>query len=64
MDWRTDPDYCARCMIEYPVDRIVLPDLLTRALIWAIDHSVLVDRFFVWTCEQSWHVHLPKWWSY
>ena len=64
LDGFFDPNYCARCWIEDPQKDVVLPVLLTRALNWATDHSALIDRFFVWTCMQPWHTHLPAWWKY
>ena len=58
-----DP-YCDFCVVNWPMDKACLPDLLTRILNWAMDRSALVDKFFIWTSEQPWRVHLPRWWEY
>jgi len=55
--------YCARCYIDYPQDKLELPKLLNRVLVFVVERSSLADRLFCWTCEQSWCNRLPSWWE-
>ena len=59
-----DDDYCPKCFVEWPQDKMELPKYLTRIYVW------VVERDWRWfNALDEWlrvkHLRwLPSWWEY
>jgi hypothetical protein len=59
-----EPDYCDRCLVDWPQDRATVPELLRRCFVWCYERNWRwLVRLDVWL----WNNHrnrLPTWWEY
>ena len=57
-------DWCAKCFVEWPQDKITLPRLLMYCFGWLIEREwQWFDRFDDWICANH-RNRLPDWWEY
>lgn len=58
------PDYCDRCFVEWPQDRLTMPDILNRVYCWVVNRGwQWFDSLDVWLMENH-NKKLPSWWEY
>ena len=55
-----EDDYCDRCYVDWPQDKITVPVLLNRAYCWAVEHG-WPEEIDLWLMK---HIKLPNWWEY
>ena len=55
-----EDDYCDKCFIDWPQDRIALPTLLNQAYCWFVDHG-WPEALDLWLLK---HFNMPSWWEY
>lgn len=55
-----EDDYCGRCLVSWPQDKVTIPVLLNRAYVWAVEHG-WPEWLDLWLGQ---HVNLPSWWEY
>jgi len=64
LEWCYEDEYCSKCFITCPQDKITLPQLLTRLYCWMVECEwQWFNRFDEWLCE-NYQDRLPHWWSY
>lgn len=58
------PDYCDRCFVEWPQDKLVMPHILSRVYRWFVDRQwSWFDRLDDCLLENH-SQRLPSWWEY
>lgn len=55
-----EDDWCDRCFVDWPQDKITLPRLLNRAYCWAVEHG-WPETVDLWLHA---HFKMPDWWEY
>ena len=59
-----DPDYCPKCFIEWPQDKMELPKYLNRIYVWFVTRDWRwfnrLDEWLIFK-HSKW---LPRWWEY
>jgi len=62
--WDYEDDYCSRCLVSWPQDKITLPRLLTRLYSWMVERKWRwFERLDDWIYENH-RDRLPTWWEY
>ena len=64
-EWRMyEPDYCSKCLCDWPQDKVALSLLLNRCFGWLIEREwSWFARFDDWLIEYH-NEMLPDWWEY
>ena len=57
-------DWCEKCFVAWPQDKITLPRLLTRVLGWVVDREWRWFYRFDFWIEKKLGPDLPDWWEY
>jgi len=55
-----EDDWCDRCFMDWPQDKVTLPILLNRVYCWAVDHG-WPESIDLWFHK---HFRMPRWWEY
>lgn len=57
-----EPDYCARCFMDWPQESITIPVILNRIYCWLVMHETLerIDDYIIGKLGNK----RPSWWVY
>ena len=62
--WNYEPDYCAKCFMDWPQDHRTLTSYLNMAYCWLVRRDwKWFERFDWWLCNHYGR-YLPSWWEY
>ena len=59
-----EDDWCSKCYVKWPQDKITLPRLLTRCLGWLFEREWRWFYRFDFWIEKRYGNALPDWWEY
>ena len=59
-----DNDWCEKCLVDWPQDKITLPLLLTRYYGWLVEREWRWFYRFDFWIEKRYGDSLPDWWEY
>lgn len=62
--WCNEDEYCSKCFVTCPQDKVTLPRLLNRLYSWVVERKWRwFERLDGWLCENH-KEQLPTWWEY
>ncbi len=62
--WIYEPDYCPKCYMDWPQDRVALPKILNRIYVWLVNRNYdWFNRLDGWLLGEHSN-RLPSWWEY
>lgn len=62
--WTQAPDYCDKCLVDWPQDRKTLTSYLNMTYCWLVRRDwKWFECFDCWLCDHYGR-YLPRWWEF